>query len=148
MKRLAAVCLSIWLGMQIGFGYVVAPILFKTLEKSVAGQLAGELFHLSNVMGILSWAITFLAVGRRSAWEHGTANRYTRKLVAILLVLFIISEGLVSPTIAGLKAGEVPMLANWLGNSFKMWHGVSSILHLLQTVLGLGLVIKLLRLQN
>lgn len=148
MKRIAALLLSVWLGVQLGFGYVVAPILFANLDKMVAGQLAGQLFHVSNYMGLLAWLVVLVVLKRRSAWEFGSGDKRVCVLVCVLLALFAISEFAITPTIAALKVGETTLLANWLSGSFKVWHGVSSVFHLLQSLLGLGLMVKLVRLQN
>ena len=148
MKRVAALLMSVWLGVQIGVGYVVAPILFANLEKMQAGQLAGELFDIVYYLGLFAWGWAFMAVGRTSAWEHGSANKHTRKWIGLLLVLILISEFLFAPTIAALKNNQTPFLVNWFGGTFQTWHGVSSITYLLETVLGLGILVKLLRLSD
>ena len=106
MKRVAALLMSVWLGVQISVGYVVAPILFANLEKMQAGQLAGELFHIVHYLGLFAWGWAFMAVGRTSAWEHGSANKHTRKWIGLLLVLILISEFLFAPTIAALKNNQ------------------------------------------
>lgn len=146
MKRLAALCVSVWLGAQIGFGYVVAPILFANLDKQLAGQVAGQLFHLSNYAGLLAWGLTWLAMRRQSGWSQSGLRTWTRRWLLILLCLFAISEWAITPTIAALKAGDLSLLASWLGGSFKVWHGVSSMFHLAQSIIGIGLMVKLLRL--
>ena len=74
MKRVAALLMSVWLGVQIGVGYVVAPILFANLEKMQAGQLAGELFHIVHYLGLFAW------VGRLwllDALQHGNMAAQT-----------------------------------------------------------------------
>lgn len=146
MKRLAALCVGIWLGVQVGFGYVVAPILFAQLDKQVAGQVAGQLFHVSHYLGLLVWGLAWLVLRRRSAWALGRGNQCLNRFILILLGLLAVSEFLITPTIAALKAGETTWLVNWFGGTFSVWHGVSSVFYLLQTLLGLGLVVKLLKL--
>lgn len=146
MKRLAAMCMSVWLGVQIGFGYVVAPILFANLDKQMAGQLAGQLFHVSHYVGLVAWILTWLAVGRTSGWSQGKLSKNARRFLLILLGLLAVSEWLITPTIAALKAGEVPFLVQIFGGNFGVWHGVSSVFYLAQTLVGGGLMVKLLRL--
>lgn len=148
MKRMFALLMSVWLGAQIGFGYVVVPILFGRLNNLVAGELAGQLFHVVNYLGLLVWVVGCFVVSRTSAWQSVATNQRIRYWMMLLLLLIAVSEFLVTPAIAALKAGETFWLLNWTGGTFKTWHGFSSILYLMQTILGLVMTIKLLRLAD
>lgn len=151
MKRLTALLISLWLGMQIGFGYVVAPILFNVLEKEVAGKIAGMLFHISNGLGLLAWALAFLVCRNKSAyssWDDRPSGGHTRKWIVLLIALLATNEFLFAPVIAALKAGETHFLVTWFGGTFGKWHGTSSVLHLVEGLIGFGLCIKLLRLET
>lgn len=151
MKRLSALLMSLWLGAQIGFGYIVAPIVFgfDGMDKAVAGSIAGSLFHASNWLGLLAWGVVFVACGQQSPWSQNS-QKSVRKWIVALLILLIVNEFGIAPLIAALKSGET----HWLSvlyhgaDAFKVWHGVSSIIHVMQTVLGLGLAVKLLRLDT
>ncbi|QMT31040.1 DUF4149 domain-containing protein [Alysiella filiformis] len=151
MKRLTALLISLWLGMQIGFGYVVAPILFNVLENQSAGKIAGMLFHVSNGLGLLAWALAFLvcrSTGGYHSWDNHSSGGHTRKWIALLIALLAINEFVFAPIIAALKAGDTHILVTWLGGSFGKWHGISSVLHLVEGLIGFGLCIKLLRLET
>ncbi len=49
-RKISLYAATLWLGMQIMAGYIVAPVLFKMLPKMQAGEIAGVLFD------ILSWS--------------------------------------------------------------------------------------------
>lgn len=147
MKRLTALLISLWLGMQIGFGYVAAPILFNVLENAPAGKVAGMLFHVSNGLGLVAWTCAFFACRPTSYGWGNSSGGHTRKWIVLLIVLLAINEFLFAPVIAALKAGDTHFLVTWFGGSFGKWHGSSSVLHLVEGVIGLGLCIKLLRVE-
>ena len=42
-----------WLGMQLTAGYVTAPILFRLLPKMQAGEIAGILFAITALCGLV-----------------------------------------------------------------------------------------------
>ena len=41
MNKLAAVLAGVWLGLQLGIGYVAVPVLFQHMGKMEAGAMAG-----------------------------------------------------------------------------------------------------------
>lgn len=44
---------AMWLGMQLTAGYVTAPILFRILPKMQAGEIAGILFAITALCGLV-----------------------------------------------------------------------------------------------
>jgi hypothetical protein len=60
-----------------------------------------------------------------------------------MLVLTLLSQFGIQPLLAQLKADALPreVMESVLRNRFATWHGVSSILYLVQSVLGLLLVV-------
>ena len=42
MNKLAAVLAGVWLGLQLGIGYVAVPVLFQHMGKMEAGAMAGS----------------------------------------------------------------------------------------------------------
>jgi len=121
MRRIAdilhGVALTLWVGGLWSIGYLVAPALFHSLgsDRQLAGQLAGQLFDL------IGW---------------------------VLILLFAV-VGLfgVQPLLAQLKADALPreVMASVLRDRFAAWHGVSSVLYLLQSLFGLLLVATVAR---
>ena len=58
MERLL---LSLWVGIMVGVGYIATPVLFKVLDdRKMAGGLAGEMFHVVTIIGLIFGGILFL----------------------------------------------------------------------------------------
>ena len=69
-------------------------------------------------------------------------RRWNFWLLVLMLLLTAVSLFGVQPLLAQLKADALPreVMESVLRNRFAAWHGVSSILYLVQTLLGLLLV--------
>lgn len=146
MRRLANalydVTLTLWVGGLWAVGYLVAPTLFATLgnDRQLAGALAGKLFErigwigLGCAIGLLLFLVIRLgrsAVRRLNFW-------------LLLLMLLLAAVGLfgIQPLLAQLKTDALPreVMESMLRNRFVAWHGVSSVLYLIQSLIGLFLV--------
>lgn len=126
------VLLTLWAGSLWVTGFMVAPLLFTQLDdRALAGTLAGKLFAMTAVIGLLCGVVllVFELVRRaRSRWRIGV-------LVAMLLMVAAGHFG-ISPAIAELRAaGEVESV------HFARLHGAASILFALTALLALVLVI-------
>lgn len=53
-KAVELLALSLWLGAMVGFGAIVAPLLFSTpgVSRSVAGEIAGRAIARTDLMGV------------------------------------------------------------------------------------------------
>lgn len=134
---IATIALALMAGGLAVVGYVVAPTLFSMLERTRAGEVAGQLFTWITVLAtfccavVLSLDYGWLRVGR--PWVRGC-------LVAILVLIAIGHFGL-RPQMAALKStGAVEAMSAEARAAFARWHGVSAVLYLLQSVLGLAAV--------
>jgi hypothetical protein len=145
MRRLAdalyEVALTLWVGGLWAIGYLVAPTLFATLaDRQMAGQLAGRLFELIGWVGLgcATYLLLFLWLRLRAV----ALRRWNFWLILLMLLLTAISLFGLQPLLAQLKADALPreVMESVLRNRFAAWHGVSSILYLLQSLLGLLLV--------
>jgi len=147
MRRLAEalyeLALTFWVGGLWAIGYLVAPTVFTTLagDRQLAGTLAGKLFESIGWLGLVcgGYLLLFLLV------RNGTTalRRWLFWLVVLMLVLDAVGLFGVQPLLAQLKADALPreVMESVLRNRFATWHGVSSILYLLQSLFGLWLVI-------
>lgn len=143
MQRLLAVLLGVWLGAQLAVGYAVAPVLFARLPVVSAGQIAGILFGLLSYFGLIVWGIAAY-VGYRTQ-ERRLRQSRSLKLISVLLVMLAVNEWLLTPVINALKNDTAHWLLGLSGGSFAMWHGLSSLIYLLVTLLGGYLVLRWLR---
>jgi len=148
MNRLCALLTSLWLGMQVMAGYIAAPILFERLGKQEAGNIAGMLFSINNYFGLLAWTVAWLVVRSNRNRSFSDNCKAAPKFIILLLLLTASNQFLISPVIAAHKTGTANWLLSLLGGSFGMWHGISSIIYLVCSVLGLGLLWRYLKFEN
>ncbi|EFC87334.1 hypothetical protein NEIMUCOT_06217 [Neisseria mucosa ATCC 25996] len=148
MNRLCALLTSLWLGMQVMAGYIAAPILFGQLGKQEAGNIAGVLFSINNYFGLLAWIVAWLVVRSNRNRSLSDNGKVAPKFIILLLLLTASNQFLISPVIAAHKAGTANWLLSLLGGSFGMWHGISSIIYLVCSVSGLGLLWRYLKFEN
>lgn len=128
--------LALVLALLVVPGYVVAPVLFASLDTSAqAGQLAGTIFHAAN-RGIL-----LLLVALALFWRGRCAGRLRWALLAGLLLLCGINEFILSPHMQAMKEAMGPIDAlprdDPQRTAFGLWHGVSALLHLVESLLAL-----------
>ncbi|WP_016686918.1 DUF4149 domain-containing protein [Neisseria sicca] len=148
MNRLCALLTSLWLGMQVMAGYIAAPILFERLGKQEAGNIAGVLFSINNYFGLLAWIVAWLVVRSNRNRSFSDNGKVAPKFIILLLLLTASNQFLISPVIEAHKTGTANWLLSLLGGSFGMWHGISSIIYLVCSVLGLGLLWRYLKFEN
>ncbi len=150
MNRVAdylfAICITLWVGALWAVGFLTAPVLFHELaDKTLAGNLAGKLFAIIAWLGIGSAAYALLYVlVRQGARSLKTAVFW---LIFLMLLLTLAGHFGVTPVIAQLKAEALPreVMESVLKDRFVAWHGVSSVLYLIQSVLGIALVTQIYR---
>jgi hypothetical protein len=134
--------ITLWVGGLWAIGYIAAPVLFASLgDRQLAGMVAGKLFSLMGWIGLGSAAylLLFLLVRRGGlAFRSGVFW-----LVFSMGVLAAASQFGIQPLMAQLKADALPreVMASVLRDRFAAWHGISSILYLVQSLLGLWLVV-------
>ena len=141
-EALYLVVLTLWVGGLWAIGYLVAPVLFASLgDRQLAGVVAGKLFALIGWIGLggAAYLLGFLLV----RWRMAVFTRAVFWLVVVMALLAAVSLFGVQPLMAQLKADALPrdVMESVLRDRFVTWHGVSSILYLLQSLLGLWLVV-------
>jgi hypothetical protein len=137
------VTISLWVGGMLAIGYLVAPVLFSSLgDRQLAGLVAGKLFALIGWIGLGSAAyLLIFLVARQGA---GVVKRVPFWLVLLMALMTAASLFGIQPLMVQLKLDALPrdvMESVWR-DRFAAWHGISSILYLLQSLLGLGLVVS------
>ena len=142
-QHLAALLTTAWVGGLWAVGYLAVPVLFYAQpDKQLAGILAGQMFSLVAYLGMVSG--TYLLIHRFSS-SGRDALRQTLFWVAASMLLFtlVIHYG-IQPVMTDLKAQASPLdvMHSEFAGRFGMLHGISSILYLIQSLLGVFLVIK------
>ncbi len=141
-RHLAALSITLWVGGMWMLGYVVVPALFKTLpDRQLAGMIAGQLFTLLAYIGI--GCALYLLVYQLNRFGRSALQRTTFRIVVAMLLLVLIGQFVLQPVLAGLKVQALPLdvMQSAFAAQFKTWHAVSGTLYLIQSLLGIVLVI-------
>lgn len=136
------IVIALWVGGLWAIGYLAAPVLFASLgDRQLAGMVAGKLFALIGWIGLGGAA--YLLIFLISRWGGQVFKRAVFWLVILMALLTAASQFGIQPLMAQLKADALPreVMESVLRDRFAAWHGVSSILYLVQSVLGLWLVV-------
>lgn len=136
-----AIALTLWIGGMWAIGYIVAPTLFYSLADRVqAGALAGKLFALIAYVGI--GCAVYLLLFRLARFGGACFRHGIFWIVLVMLALTLAGEFGVQPILASLKDQALPkgVMESVFRDRFVAWHGVASVLFLIQSVLGILLV--------
>jgi len=142
-RHLAALSITLWVGGMWMLGYVAVPALFKILpDRQLAGMVAGQLFTLLAYIGI-ACALYLLIYQLQQSGSAALRHNIFRITVAMLL-LVLVGQFVLQPILADLKLQALPLdvMNSALAAQFKTWHAVSSILYLIQSLLGIALVLS------
>ena len=141
-RHLADLSITLWVGGMWMLGYVVVPALFRLLpDRMLAGRIAGELFTLLALIGIV--CALYLLFFQLQRFGLAALQRTAFRITAAMLLLVLIGQFALQPILADLKAQAAPLdvMASPLAAQFKTWHAVSSIVFLVQSLLGIRLVL-------
>lgn len=141
-RHFATLSITLWVGGMWMLGYVVVPALFKLLpDRQLAGMVAGQLFTLLAYIGI-GCALYLLLYQLRQSRRAAFNNNAFRITVAMLL-LVLAGQFILQPILAGLKVQAFPLdvMNSAFASQFITWHAVSSILYLMQSLLGIALAL-------
>ncbi len=138
---LHAIALTLWVGGMWAIGCIVAPMLFSTLsDRALAGMVAGKLFTLIAWIGVGCVAYMFLF--RIVRFGGSALKQGAFWLVLAMLALVLAGELGIQPILSSLKAQALPkeVMESVFRDRFSTWHGVGSVLYLIECVLGILLV--------
>jgi MFS family permease len=146
MNRLAealySIAISLWVGALFAIGYLAAPVLFHELsDRTLAGSLAGAMFTIVAYAGLACGGYLVLYLLFTRGWRAVKSGVFW--IVLAMLALTVAGHFGIQPILAQLKADALPrqVMESALHDRFAAWHGVSSGLYLLQSLLGLWLVV-------
>jgi len=134
----------LWAGSLWSLGYIAAPAAFAVLESVQAGKLVSLLLTRQAWISI-ACALLLLVLLRFSRDLAPAPRRFAALLVlAMLACALVIFVGL-QPAMAHLRelAGDGGVRASPYWTQFAVMHGVSQVFHLVQSLLGAWLVLRL-----
>jgi Domain of unknown function (DUF4149) len=141
--HLASLLITAWVGGLWAIGYLAVPVLFYAQpDKQLAGMLAGQMFVWVGYLGMVCGMyllIHYIRVPGRSSFRQALFW----VIAAMLLITLVLQFG-IQPVMTDLKLQALPLdvMHSAFADRFKMLHGVSSIIYLIQSLLGIFLVIK------
>lgn len=140
--KLAYVAITLWVGALWAVGYLAAPVLFSALaDKILAGMLAGKMFTVVAYIGM--GCGLYLLIHRLAAFGSAALKQGFFWAALVMLLLSIAGHFGIQPIMEGLKEQAFPKSAmeSMFRDRFARWHGISSIVYLVQSALGLILVL-------
>lgn len=130
--------LTLWIGGLWISGYLVAPVLFSTLDdRQLAGQIAGQIFQIMNYIGLVAGG--YLLVSIVVCAGQNAFRRWQLWALIVMLLIIVIAAFVIQPMMQELKLQGIAE-GTKQAKDFGRLHGVSSILFLINSLLGLSLV--------
>ena len=147
MQHLATLLATAWVGSLWAVGYLAVPVLFFTQpDRQLAGMLAGQMFTLVGYLGMVCGL--YLLFQRIYMSGRASFRQALFRIVAVMLLITLVLQFGIQPVMANLKLEALPLdvMHSKFAGQFRILHGVSSISYLIQSLLGVFLVIKSQRL--
>lgn len=136
---------GIWLGGVIAVGYLVAPTLFATiLDRQFAGLVAGDVFRNTAITTLCT--VTILLVLAQVFVSKGLDQyRIIRWYLMGILACTLIGACYLQPWMNELRhlANGIPVMQSPYAQTFGMLHGASSLLFMVEGLLGVSFFWKL-----
>ena len=148
-SALASLLITAWVGSLWAVGYLAVPVLFYAQpDRQLAGILAGQMFTLVGYLGMVCGL--YLLVQRISMSGRASFRQALFWIVAVMLLITMVLQFGIQPVMNGLKLRALPLdvMQSTFADRFKMLHGVSSIFYLIQSLLGMFLVIRIAKPDN
>ena len=135
-----------WVGGMWMIGYIVVPTLFAMLDdRMLAGHIAGRLFSVIACIGAVTavYLLGFMAQRQRRA-----AFRNTVFWVVAAMLVCVVAGYVLQMEMAALKAGlgSMDVMESVQRGKFSVLHGISSVIYLVQSLLGAWLAVISFRL--
>ncbi|HEX6829216.1 MAG TPA: DUF4149 domain-containing protein [Burkholderiales bacterium] len=141
LSAVEATAVTLWVGGLWAIGYLAAPLLFATIpDRVLAGAVAGRLFAGIAWTGIAcGTALLALRVFRL----RGVVGDRQSWVIGAMLALALAGHFGVQPVLQRLKddAAPAPVMESHNRDAFGRWHAVSSSVYLVESLLGLALVV-------
>lgn len=142
-QHLATLLTTAWVGGLWAIGYLAVPVLFFAQpDRQLAGLLAGQMFALVGYLGMVCGV--YLLIQRISVSGRESFRLPLFWVVATMLLITLVIQCGIQPIMTDLKAQALPLdvMHSAFADRFKMLHRISGTIYLIQSLLGVFLVIK------
>jgi hypothetical protein len=143
VDALQSIAITLWVGGLWVIGLIVAPLLFHSLgDRSRAGMLAGQFFTAIAYIGLGCGA--YLLLFRLARFGGQAFGQLLFWSVLLMMALAAAGQFGVQPIMASLREQALPseVMQSIFRDRFAAWHGVSSVLYLIECVFGLVVVLQ------
>jgi Domain of unknown function (DUF4149) len=135
---------GLWVGALIAVGCLVTPIVFLTLgDRQVAGLVAGHIFKVLAI-GSVSLSVVLMILANFLVSRGLNTFRLTRWTLLVMLACAFAEAYVIIPWMDSLRDQAIgvgmPVMASSWANLFTRLHKISSILFVVQGILGLFLI--------
>lgn len=139
MDALKTILQTLWVGGMWIVGVLVAPVLFRA-DHAHAGSLVGHILAAMGWVGIVCGIYLLIDV----CWRQGfrAVQGAVFWLVFGMLLCTIVNQFSVFPLVSQFKAMASSAAQGLFGGGFSTWHAISTLIYLVQCLLGLALVLK------
>lgn len=140
---LALLLITAWVGGLWAIGYLAAPTLFQTIaDKQLAGMLAGRMFTWMAYLGLFCGF--YLLIQRIASFGTQALKQVFFWTLVVMLLLTMAGHFGIQPILVQLKAQAFPtdVMQSVFADRFKTWHGIASIAYLVESLLGIVLILK------
>lgn len=147
LPRARLLMATFWVGMLWTVGFVVAPTLFATLvDRALAGTIAGGLFRVVAWLSLACAIVLFVLLLPRRGEDRGV--RSLLYLIAGMAICTLLGYFCLQPYMATLREAmhaaasiDAAQLAE-AKKHFGILHGISTAFYVVQSLLGVALVLK------
>jgi hypothetical protein len=134
---------AVWAGCLWALGFVAAPTVFGLLGSTQAGSVVGALLERQAWIAMACAAVLLVLLRFAPDLDAKRRRGLLIVIVAMLACALAIYLGL-QPAMARMReaAGPAGVRASQYWTTFAVMHGVSQLLHLVESVLAAVLVLK------
>ena len=146
-QRLFILIAGLWVGSLLTVGYLVAPAIFSTMtDRQAAGMVAGSIFRIEAYLSLIV-CIGLMVLSNLLVNRGLSQFRLIRWILLAMLLCSVAAAFIFIPWMNTLRdnalAQGMPVMVSPSATLFGRLHGVSSILFMLQSLLGIFLVWRL-----
>ena len=146
-QRLFILIAGLWVGSLLTVGYLVAPAIFSTMtDRQAAGMVAGSIFRIEAYLSLIV-CIGLMVLSNLLVNRGLNQFRLIRWLLLAMLLCSVAAAFVFIPWMNALRDNALtqgmPVMVSPSATLFGRLHGASSILFMLQSLLGIFLVWRL-----
>jgi hypothetical protein len=130
-EKLALALISFYLGMQALFSFLIAPILFSTVERSQAAMVVEKFFPFYFAIGIVAVGVSLFLL-----WWKNKVSKFILSMLGLTFLLLVVQEAFIYPYALELKTHNMGM--------FKKLHSLSMVFNFIEMLLLLASAVYLI----